>query len=86
MNRKNRWLYKIPKVVHTAMHRKFPASLMIQGVMSSKSDLMPPHFFLQGARVNTIAYTNEQKLFKKNKDSFFPLPVYNLCYELILFI
>ena len=39
------------------MHTKFPASMMVIGVVSGEEDVMPPHFFFQGARVNAIAYT-----------------------------
>ena len=39
------------------MHTKVPASVMVLGVVSSEDDVMPSHFFLQGARVNAVAYT-----------------------------
>ena len=59
VNRKNdRWLCQSPDEVPTVMHTKFPASVMVLGVVSSEGDVMPPHFFLQGARVNAVAYTD----------------------------
>lgn len=58
VNRRNdRWLCKGPDEVSTVMHTKFPASVMVLGVVSSEGDVMPPHFFSQGLRVNAAAYT-----------------------------
>lgn len=58
VNRKNdRWLCKTPDDVPTIMHTKFPASVMVLGVVSSEGDVMPPHFFSAGARVNAVGYT-----------------------------
>ena len=46
VKRKNdRWLCKGPDEVMTVMHTKFPASVMVLGVVSSEGDVMPPHFF-----------------------------------------
>jgi len=38
------------------MHTKFPATVMVLEVVSNKGHVMPPHFFLQGLRVNAAAY------------------------------
>ena len=58
VNRKNnRWLCKGPDEVRTTMHTKFPASVMVLGVVSNEGDVMPPHFFTEGLRVNAAAYT-----------------------------
>ena len=46
VNRKNdRWLCKGPDEVPKGMHIKFPASVIVLGVVSSEGDVMPPHFF-----------------------------------------
>lgn len=42
--------------------KKFAASLMILGVVTSEDDLVPQHFFLQSARINTTAYTEKLNL------------------------
>jgi transposase len=56
-NRQNdRWLCSDPKDVPIVMHTKFPASVMVLGVISSKGDVMPPHFFETGQRVNAKQY------------------------------
>ena len=58
VNRKNdQWLCKRPDEVPTVIHTKFPASAMVLGVVSSEGDVMPPHFFTGGLRVNADAYT-----------------------------
>jgi len=38
------------------MHTKFPATVMVLGVVSNEGHVMPPHFFSQGLRVNAAAY------------------------------
>ncbi|EFN86287.1 hypothetical protein EAI_08893, partial [Harpegnathos saltator] len=38
------------------MHTKFPATVMVLGVVSNEGHVMPPHFFRQGLRVNAAAY------------------------------
>lgn len=57
VNRRNdRWLCKYPDDVPRVMHTKFPATVMVLGVISSEGDVMPPHFFENGLRVNTDVY------------------------------
>lgn len=56
--RNDRWLCKTSEEVPTVMHTKFPASVMVLGVVSSEGDVKPPHFFRQGAKVNAVAYTD----------------------------
>lgn len=34
----------------------FPANVLVLSVMGSKGDIMPPHFFLQGLRLNDADY------------------------------
>lgn len=59
VNRRNdRWLCQTSEEVPTVMHTKFPAAVMVLGVVSSEGDVMPPHFFRQGLRVNAAAYTD----------------------------
>ena len=38
------------------MHTKFPAAVMVLGVMSNEEYVMPPRFYHQGLRVNAAAY------------------------------
>lgn len=57
VNRRNdRWLCADPSGVPRVMHTKFPATVMVLGVVSSEGHVMPPHFFPQGLRVNAAAY------------------------------
>ena len=57
VNRRNdRWLCSDPKEVPTAMHTKFPSTVMVLDVISNEGHVMPPHFFLQGLRVNAAVY------------------------------
>ena len=52
----NRWLAVSPKDVPRVMQTKFPATIMVFGVVSSEGDVMPPHFFADGLRLNTEGY------------------------------
>lgn len=57
VNRRNdRWLCNDPSEVPTVMHTKFPATVMVLGVVSNEGHVMPPHFFRQGLRVTSAAY------------------------------
>ena len=57
VNRRNdRWLCADPSKVPRVMHTKFPVTVMALGVVSNEGHVMPPHFFLQGLRVNSAAY------------------------------
>ena len=59
MNRQNdRWLCEDPSDVPTVMHRKFPASVMVLGVVSSEGHVMPPYFFPKGLRISADDYIN----------------------------
>lgn len=55
-SRNDRWICKDPTEVPVVMHTKFPATVMVLGVISSEGDVMPPYFFEQGHRVNAVAY------------------------------
>ena len=50
VNRRNdRWLCADPSEVPTVMHTKFPATVMVFGVVSNEEHIMPPHFFSTGS-------------------------------------
>jgi hypothetical protein len=51
--RNNRWLYSDPTEVPIVMSTKFPATVMVLWVVSNERDVMPPHIFPKGLRVNT---------------------------------
>ena len=56
-NRQNhRWVAMCPKDVPRVMKTKFPATVMVFGVVSSEGDVMPPHIFETGLRVNMDVY------------------------------
>ena len=48
---KSRW-FNVPRVMKT----KFPATVMVFGVVSSEGHIMPPHIFEVGLKVNTKVY------------------------------
>ncbi|UYV64057.1 hypothetical protein LAZ67_2006419 [Cordylochernes scorpioides] len=56
--RNDRWICKDPSKIPVVMHTKFPASVMVLGVISSEGDVMPPHFFEKGLRMNADTYIN----------------------------
>ncbi|UYV75224.1 hypothetical protein LAZ67_12002973 [Cordylochernes scorpioides] len=56
--RNYRWICKDPSEIPVVMHTKFPASVMVLGVISSEGDVMPPHFFEKGLRMNADTYIN----------------------------
>ena len=43
------------------MKTKFPATVMIFGIVSSEGRIMPPHIFEVGLKVNTKVYLDELK-------------------------
>ena len=43
------------------MSTMFPAKVMVLGVVSSEGDIMPPHFFQRGLRVNAEVYVDVMK-------------------------
>ena len=47
----------VPRVKET----KFPATLMVFGVVSSEGHIMPPHIFEVGLKVNTKVYLDVLK-------------------------
>jgi hypothetical protein len=51
----NRWLCSdVPVVMHG--YPKFPSSVMVLGVISNESDVMGPHIFAKGLRLNAEEY------------------------------
>ncbi len=52
----NRWIAMTSKDVPKVMKTKFPATVMVFGAISSEGDVMPPHVFETGLRVNTDVY------------------------------
>lgn len=52
----NRWIAMSSKDVPKIMKTKFPATVMVFGAISSEGDVMPPHIFETGLRVNTDIY------------------------------
>ena len=53
------WLVQcLPKDVPRVMKTKFPATVMVFGVVSSEGDVMPPHIFPKGLRIKTDDYIN----------------------------
>jgi hypothetical protein len=59
--RNNRWLCSDPTEVPIVMATKFPANVMVLGVVSNGGDVMPPHIFPKGLRVNTEEYLDVMK-------------------------
>ena len=55
-SRNHRLICKEPSEIPVVMHTKFPATVTVLGVISDEGDVMPPHFFQQGHRVNADAY------------------------------
>ena len=53
---KSRW-FNMPRVMKT----KFPAMVMVFGVLSSEGHIMPPHIFEVGMKVNTKVYLDVLK-------------------------
>ena len=60
-SKNNRWLCDDPSDVPIVMKTKFPATVMVLGVISNKGDVMPPHVFEAGLKVNTEVLTNVVK-------------------------
>lgn len=58
-NRQNtRWLAQSREDVPRIMKTKYPAHIMVFGVISSEGHVMPPHIFEEGLRVNQAVYIN----------------------------
>ena len=56
-NRQNdRWLAESPDEVPVVMHSKYPAHVMVLGVISNEGDIMEPVFIPDGLRLNAKEY------------------------------
>ena len=55
------WIATNNRDVSRAMKKKFPATVMVFGVVSSESHIMPPHIFEVGLKVNTKVYLDVLK-------------------------
>ena len=57
----HRWIATNIRDVPRVMKTKFPATVMVFGVVSSEGHIMPPHIFEVGLKVNTKVYLNVLK-------------------------
>ena len=55
------WIAMNNKDVPRVMKTKFPATVIVFGVVSSEGHIMPPHIFEVGLKVNTKVYLNVLK-------------------------
>ena len=55
------WIATNNRYVHRVMKTKFPATVMVFGVVSSEGHIMPPHIFEVGLKVNTKVYLDVLK-------------------------
>ncbi len=54
----HRWLASDPNEVPVVSRTKFPVHVMVLGVVSSDGDVMPPHVFEQGLKINAEVYVH----------------------------
>ena len=55
------WIATNNRSVPRVMQTKFPATVMVFGVVSSEAHIMPPHIFEVGLKVNTKVYLDVLK-------------------------
>ena len=55
------WIATNNRDVPRVMKTKFPATVMVFGVVSSEGHIMPPHIFKVGLKVNTKVYLDALK-------------------------
>ena len=55
------WIAMNNRDVPRVMKTKFPATLMVFGMVSSEGHIMPPHVFEVGLKVNTKVYLDVPK-------------------------
>ena len=55
------WIATNNRDVPMGMKRKFPVTVMVFGVVSSEGNIMPPHIFEVGLKVNTKGYLDVLK-------------------------
>ena len=58
---KMQWIATNNRDVPRVMKTKFPATVIVFGVVSSEGHIMPPHIFEVGLKVNTKEYLNVLK-------------------------
>ena len=56
------WIATNNRDVHRVMKTKFPATVMVFGVVSSEGYIMPPHIFEVGLKINTKVYLDVLKI------------------------
>ena len=61
----DRFITDNPEEVSIVMSTKFPASVIVLGVVSIDGDVMPPYFFLEGLRVAANNYIKVLKIVVK---------------------
>ena len=57
----HRWIVMNNREVPRVMKTKFPATVMVFGVVSSEGHIMPPHIFEVGLKVNNKVYLDVPK-------------------------
>ena len=57
----HRWIATNNRDMPSVMETKFPATVMVFGVVSNEGHIMPPHIFEVGLKVNTKVYPNVLK-------------------------
>ena len=57
----HRWIATNNRDMPRVMKTKFPATVMVFGVVSSEGHIMPPHIFEVGLKVNTKVYLDVLK-------------------------
>ena len=57
----HRWIATNNRVVPRMMKKTFPAKVIVFGVVSSEGQIMPPHIFEVGLKVNTKEYLDVLK-------------------------
>ena len=57
----HRWISMNNRDMPRVMKTKFPATVMVFGVVSSESHIMPPHIFKVSLKVNTKVYLDVLK-------------------------
>ena len=55
------WIATNNRDVSRMMNTKFPATVLVFGVVSSEVHIMPPHIFEDGLKVNTKVYLDVLK-------------------------
>ena len=55
------WIATNNRDMPRVMRTKFPATVMVFGVVSCEGHIMPPHIFEVGLKVNTKVYLDELK-------------------------